>query len=293
MAILKHCKRELPKGKTTFSNEAIDINLSHNNVSLINKDKSAKEINQLRKQLLKDMYVMKRADIIHAIEVVAQCPNNCPEEQKDLFFIETLNFVKEQFGLTGENEKYVLLAEVHKDERVFVKNSSDDNSSSINISKDHIHILFMPITIDQKADKHKNTSGLKLNADSLTKKKFLKQLHPSYQSYLTSKNINATVYSNNAGTEKKLGLSVRQLKELTQRTGIVLDKSLTIEELGNIIKNNIELKKELELAQEKIKELEKTQEQTHNVWGNSSSSWGTTNNWGQKTNTIDIDEKLY
>lgn len=121
-----------------------------------------------------------------------------------------------------------------------------------------------------------------------------------------------------------------QLKEITNKTGIVIDKSLTIDKLAEILatnrdvqilnqnlqkkidqyishNNDIEhqlndkehtisdLKKELEESKQKIRELEASQVQER-TWGNEQSwgnntSWGNEKNWGETT--INQEEKLW
>lgn len=277
---IKHDIREISFEKS-FGNEAIDRDLSKDNYSLIERGKNASEINKYRKQIEKEIFKYNRKNIVHAIEVCIQCPKDCPDEQKEAFFRESFNYIVSTLPM---GERCVFIAEVHKDERHY-------SPTGKMISKDHLHIMYIPAVVDTKHEGYK----YKLCADQLTKRAKLKALHPGLQKHLDKCGIRATVHRKKEGDGKQIPLTVKQLKELTAATGITLDKGLSIEQLGTIINSNIEYKKQLEtlksLLKEKDKELNELQDKIQELnnekkneeekvwgkeksWGNSSSSWG-------------------
>ena len=82
---IRHDIREIPNGKT-FGNTSIDASRTHLNYSFVDRGKTAKEINQYRKDLEKEIHIYNRKDIVHAVEIVIQCPSDCPENEHEAFF---------------------------------------------------------------------------------------------------------------------------------------------------------------------------------------------------------------
>lgn len=83
----------------------------------------------------------------------------------------------------------------------------------------------------------------KLCADSLTKRSQLLKVHPGLQTALNTAGIQATVYKQKKPGTSYIHLSGKQLKQITKATGIVIDHSLTAEELSQII-NSVVVKEE-------------------------------------------------
>lgn len=313
---IKHDLRELPAGKS-YGNESVDTTLSGKNYSLIRRGKNADEVNKYRTNLEKEIFKYNRKNLVHSVEVVIQLPADCPPEKEREFFQESYNYVVSKLPM---GERCVVVAEVHKDEHKIV-NGED-------ISKPHLHIMYVPAVPDTKKHfkpqtKDEIKKGLqpetyqyKLCADALTKRAALKAFHPGLQKHLDEKNIPATVIQKKEGDGKTLGLSVKQLKEITNKTGIVFNKSLTIDELANILKEHenirlydkeiqsrmaayktqIELlQKELEETKNKLAEVEKQHAQEvknqPQEWGHSN-TWGTTNTWGESSFSRN-EEKLW
>ena len=79
-------------------------------------------------------------------------------------------------------------------------------------------------------------------------------MHPSLQAELDSKGIQATVYKKKSGDAKTVPLSVKQLKEITEKTGVVIDHSLTVEELGAILSKNVELSQKVDVLTTTVSE---------------------------------------
>ena len=291
---IRHDLRELPSGKS-YGNEAVDPSLSEKNYSLLNgRCQTFKEANAYRKAIEKEIFHYKRKDLVHAVEIVVQCPADCPETQKEAFFQETYNYICSTLPM---GDRCVFVAQVHVDERHY-------SPTGEMISKDHLHVMYVPAVKDLKHDGYE----YKLCADQLTKKARLKEFHPGLQEHLNKAGIDATVYKKKSGDGKAVSLSVDQLKELTEKTGITIDHSLTIDELSSIIKSNIhkdrqltELKTELDETKEKLS-LSQSREQelesklrsyeasrTTSTWGHEP-GWGTSSGWGrsQKTKTEEI-----
>jgi hypothetical protein len=326
---IRHALRELPPGKM-HGNEDIDTTLTaEKNYSLLHgRCHTADEANQYRKDLEKGIFKYKRKGLVRTIEIIIQCPADCTD--KNSFFETSYNYVCNKVLPMGE--KSVIVAQVHGDEHKYLKDENgnfklDENGEKIDISKEHLHIIAVPASRDTKHPDYE----WKLSAHDLTGKSRLRQFHPGLQKACDDAGIKATVYTpQKSGDGKTIALSVAQLKEITNKTGIVIDKSLTIDKLAEILATNrdvqilnqnlqkkidqyishnhdiehqlndkdhtiSDLKKELEESKQKIRELEasKVQERTwgnEQSWGNNT-SWGNEKNWGETT--INQEEKLW
>lgn len=286
-----HNKRDIPEGKS-YQNKDIRPELSKNNISLINRG-SKIDTERYRKSLEKAVFKYNRKDLVHACEFCIQLPADCPPEQELDFFKESLNFLKEEYLPAGE--QCILSADIHKDEWKMAEDGT-------RISKDHMHVMFVPIVPDTK---HENFD-FKLCADQLTKRAVFNTLHQNLQKYLDKKGIQATVVNKKSGDGRNIGLSVKQLKEITNKTGIVIDKSITVDRLAEILAENRDIKitdrklrqaldsykKQVEELQEKVSSLEKENEQQRNRIQElekaaevtrettKQSTWGTSSGWG-------------
>lgn len=230
---IKHDLRQLPEGKT-YGNESVDTSLSYKNERLIDRGNTAEEVNKYRKALEKEIFKYNRKNLVHAVEVVIQCPSDCPAEQQGAFFRESLEYIA---STLPRGKKDIFVAEIHRDEKHY-------SPSGELISKDHLHIMYVPAVKDTKHEGYE----YKLCADALTKRADLRRMHPELQAHLDSKGIQATVFRKKEGDGKAVALSVKQLKELTAKTGIVLDKPITVDELATIISSNISYSKQLKTA---------------------------------------------
>ena len=241
-AHIRHDMREIP-AKKSYGNEDIDPSLTKRNYSLLEgRCHNAKEANTYRKELEKELYKYNRKNLVHAIEICVQCPSDCPEEQKDVFFRETYKYICSTLPM---GERCVFVAQVHVDERHY-------SPTGKMISKDHLHIMYVPAVKDTK---HTGFE-YRLCADQLTKKARLKAFHPGLQKHLEAAGIHATVYRKKSGDGKAVSLSVDQLKELTQKTGITLDHNLTVDELADIINTNILQTKQIQAFQAELSKKE-------------------------------------
>lgn len=247
---IKHDLREIPEGKD-YGNESIIPEKSKDNYSLLDRCQTAAEANKYRKQIEKECFSYNRKNLVHAVEVVVQCPADCPPEQKEAFFLESYNYICSTLPM---GDRCVFVAEVHVDEKHY-------SPTGEMISKDHLHVMYVPGVPDAKHDGF----DYKLCADELTKRAKLREFHPGLQSHLDSHGIKATVYSKKEGDGKTIGLSVKQLKEITEKTGLKIDKSITVDQLAEILKVNRDitiydkrLQAQLQEREEKIATLSAT-----------------------------------
>ena len=259
-AHLVHDLRELPEEKK-YGNESVDRSLKKNNIHLISRGNAA-ETNLYRKELLNEIFHYNRKNVVHAVEVCVQCPEDCPPEQHEKFFQETLNFISSRLPM---GERCILTAEVHRDERKYSENG-------ILLSKDHLHVMYVPAVPDNKHDGY----DWRLCADELTKRKDLKSFHPDLQKHLNECGINATVH--HKGNGKTIALSVPQMKEITDKTGYIFDGPITIEKLTEILHENT-------LQKERIKELEQLIEQTQKVTERKN-NWERSSGWGNNEREV-------
>ncbi len=247
---IKHDLREIPDGKS-YGNESIDKNKSDRNYSLLNgRCQTADEANKYRKEIEKEIFKYNRKNLVHAVEVVVQCPADCPPEQKEDFFKVTYDHICSTLPM---GERCVFVAEVHADERV--KDHAGNiilDSHGKPLSKDHLHVMYVPGVPDTKHDGYK----YKLCADQLTKRARLKEFHPGLQKALDDAGIKATVYSKKESDGKTIGLSAKQLKEITAKTGIKIEKSITVDEFAEILKSNHEIKIYDKALKEKLQSKE-------------------------------------
>lgn len=244
LAHIKHDLRQLPEGKS-YRNESVDPELSGENYSLIDRGKTAAEVNKYRKDFEKEIFKYNRKNLVHAVELVIQCPSDCPPEQHEAFFQTAFNWYCDNYLPAGKD--CVFVAEVHKDEHKWVETPEGLKD----ISKEHLHIAYVPAV--PAGEKHPDFE-YRLNADALTKRAVLQKMHPSLQAELDAKGIPATVYKKKSGDGKTVPLSVKQLKEITEKTGVVIDHTLSVEELGAILSKNIELSQKVDVLTSTVSE---------------------------------------
>lgn len=242
LPIIRHNMRNLSDGNSN-GNKAVVPQLTTQNYSLVDRGKTCSEINRYRKMIESECFQYKRRkDAVHAVEISIQCPSDCPPEQETDFFKHCFDYVCSTLPM---GERCIFVAQVHKDERYYTP-------SGEMISKSHLHIMYVPAAKNTSKTSHE----YRLCADALTKRSKLQQFHPALQKYLDDHGIHATVYSKQRSDGKTIAMSVKQLKELTSKTGIKFDKSLTVDDLAGVLTENKQLKTELLQAHEKIKELD-------------------------------------
>ncbi len=246
LAHIKHDMRQIPEGKS-YGNESVDTELSKENYSLIDRGNTAAEVNKYRKDFEKQCFKYNRKNLVHAVELVIQCPSDCPQEQHEAFFQTTFDWYCEKYLPAGKD--CVFVAEVHKDEHKYVTTLENGHVIKKDISKEHLHIMYVPVV--SAGEKHPDFK-YRLNADQLTRRAVLKDMHPSLQHELEKKGIQGTVYAKKSGDGQTIGLSVKQLKYITENYGVVLDHSITVDELAQIISKNVNLTAKVDSLSETI-----------------------------------------
>ena len=152
---IRHDLRDLPAGKA-YGNEAVDSSLSRGNYSLLKgRCQTAVEANKYRKKIEEEVFKYNRKNLVHAVEIVVQCPSNCPADQKEAFFQETYKYICSTLPM---GERSVFVAQVHVDERHY-------SPTGKMISKDHLHVMYVPAIKDTKHEGYE----YRLCADQLTK----------------------------------------------------------------------------------------------------------------------------
>lgn len=247
IGIIKHNAREFAD-EICPSNEDVDNTKSAENYSLITRGETAREIEQYRKEVMKDVFHYNRKNIVLCNEVVCTMPNDCPPEQEKRFFEESLKYIESTLPM---GRQCILQAEVHKDEA----------------GAPHLHVLYVPAVKDNKHDNYE----YKLCSDQLTKRAVLKQWHPNYQKWIDEAGVSATVASGITGGKN---ISVKALKELTKETGLTIDEIKGLDKENKYLKDVLkEKEQQIELANERIKSLEE-KEIVNQQWGKPH-SWGT------------------
>lgn len=280
---IKHNLRCLPEGKN-YGNESIISDLTPNNYSLIDRGKSAEDVMKYRRDFEKKVFRYNRKNIVRAVELIIQRPADCPPEQRKAFFQASFEWYCDNF-LPAQKD-CVLTAEVHRDEHHYTPTGEM-------ISKEHLHILYVPAVEDKKHDGYQ----YRLCADELTRKATLKKMHPSLQKELDDRGIHATVYKKKATAGKSIPLSTSQLKEITRLTGVTIDCSMTVDELSRIISENIQLRSVETTCKQLEKQLRQAEQEIENLktknakitqdkdWG-FSSGWGSSSSWGNTKKTF-------
>lgn len=248
LAHIRHDLRQIPEGKS-YGNESVDKDLSTKNYSLIDRGKTAEAVNQYRKDFEKECFKYNRKNLVHSVELVIQCPADCPPEQHREFFQTSFDWYCNNYLPAGKD--CVFVAEVHADEHKYIKVFENGREVEKDISKEHLHIMYVPAV--PAGEKHPNYE-YRLNADQLTKRGVLREMHPSLQKELDRKGIQATVYSKKNGSGKTIGLSVAQLKEITDKYGITIDHPITVDELAQIMSKNIDLTQKVDVLSSTVNE---------------------------------------
>ena len=86
--VLRHNMRALPLNQH-YGNENIDPVLSVQNEVIFAQGSTPEEINLYRKSLEKEVFCYNRKNLVKAIGIVIQLPDDCPPEQEEAFYRET------------------------------------------------------------------------------------------------------------------------------------------------------------------------------------------------------------
>ncbi len=244
-----------------------------------------------------ELFCYNRKDIKTLVNAVITLPQELTDSKDiDKFFSQTVSFFSERYG--SEN----LISAVR-------------NFDESNHGREHIHVSFIPaFKIDyEKLMKKKNHVKAmenfkeKISAYDVISDYDIKTVHNDFQEYIDRSGLKCCVTNKPVGLGKSINLSVAQLKELTQKTGITLNKSITLEEFAGMISHNRDieiidsslkekvanLEKENIALHEKVKTLEKQLELQHShSFRESQSSWGhSRNNGWTSSRELEVDRR--
>lgn len=243
MPHIKHNLRSYSPGHNYGEASSVDASLSGENYSLLDRCETAKGANEYRKKLEEKIHIYNRKNMVKCIELVVQQPEDCRTDQEAEAFFKGIHDCI--CSMLPMGEECVFVSEVHRDE---MKLDSEGNR----LSKDHLHMMFVP---GVRTDKYEGYE-YKLCADNLTKRKQLLQLHPNVQKYLDDHGIKGTVWRKGGSSRTAIALSTKQMKEITDKTGVKIDRTITAERLGEIIKENRDIKIFDKKLKEKIENIE-------------------------------------
>lgn len=165
------------------SNPDIDPSRSDQNYSLLEpREISSYDCFLQRKE---ELFCYNRADIKVLASWIVTAPTDLAQEQEDLFFQKTNEFLQERYG--AEN---TIQSIVHYDEG----------------GRPHLHYVFIPVTEDLRH------GGEKICANEVLTRKELRCFHPALQKYLNEAGIDCNVMT---GITKEIGgsVSVNDLKK--------------------------------------------------------------------------------
>lgn len=158
------------------SNPDIDPSRSDQNYSLLEpREISSYDCFLQRKE---ELFCYNRADIKVLASWIVTAPTDLAQEQEDLFFEKTNEFLQERYG--AEN---TIQSIVHYDEG----------------GRPHLHYVFIPVTEDLRH------GGEKICANEVLTRKELRCFHPALQKYLNEAGIDCNVMT---GITKEIGGSV-------------------------------------------------------------------------------------
>lgn len=223
LPIIRHNMRALPAG--TYGNTSIVPELVTQNEELVTRGKTPEEVNAYRKNLEKEIFKYNRKNLVRMVNVVIQCPEDCPPEEEERFFRVCHEFWVNRLPM---GERCIIQSVIHRDEIC-------RNADGKRISHNHLHLSFIPAVPDTKHDGY----NYKLCADQLTKKAVLRNLHPELQAQINAAGLHATVYQKDKKEGRTLKLSVADLKRITEITGGYFTGTVTVEDLADLINTSI------------------------------------------------------
>lgn len=230
------------------SNAEIRMDLHKNNRNLTpEKGETKKEILKHYHKRKKELYCMKRDDVVTALEWTCTAPAELTEEERYLFFDETLHYLEDAYG-----KENIICSFVHTNEGI------RDQDGTVLYGHWHMHTMIIPtVEVKDKNPAHKMSQYKeKICNNELVTMKHLKNWHKNYQAHLdTHLPFKAQV---DKGGRAANGKS-RSVKEIKLETKLEIERSKNIEIEKKL---EVEIKKNIE-AERKISELEtKLQERT-------------------------------
>lgn len=240
-----------------------------------------------------ELYCYSRKDLKTLVNIVITLPREITtQSDRDAFFSACGTFLSNRYGSNN------LISMV-------------TNADEMKIGREHLHCSLIPacpIDKEKLMAKKNHVKAMeqyseRICANSVITKRDMRTVHRDFQKYLDDVGLKCKVVNKAEGEGKRLILSVEQLKEISRKTGIVLNKPITLVEFAEMVTRNRdieivdskvkerlkELEKENLSLREKISSLEKhIEHQQNHSWQRTherSGSWGheRNNGWGSST----------
>lgn len=167
------------------------------------------------KERLSELWYVNRKDVKSVVEIICSAPKDLPDDQLDLYFQTSYDFIKNRFG--GKNEENILLAVTHFDEGVTQKDK--DGSTLVEAHGDpiiiagrpHLHVDFIPTVPD---DNPKHVQEERICKKEVVNKQTMIDFHRNLAKAYQNAGLKGTFYS---GITKTNGnRTVHELKEHTR-----------------------------------------------------------------------------
>lgn len=174
-----------------FGNQDIDTSKSYLNYNLAAADQPLSQLDFIHKRMKdENIYLLNRKNVNVMMTWCITLPhkmNDASEEDKELFFKHSYEFMKDRYG-----KENVISAWVHQDES----------------GQPHMHFAYTPVYYDVKKKRYS------FNAKVVGSQKDLKSFHKDIDNYLTRQ----LGYDTGVITgETEINLTIKELKELSKR----------------------------------------------------------------------------
>lgn len=180
MQHVRKCMRRFSDGDKTGTN--IFASMTKYNYSIASHGASCAEISLYMEKVEREIFCLKRKDIVHGVEWVFKKPEEIPITQEKEYFQAAYDFVIDKLPM---GEKCVLVSEVHKDEWV---RGSDKKPKIV----PHLHILFIPAVPDME----NSVFAWRLQAASFTKLRSLYEMQHGFWPFLKKRGIEYSIDKN-------------------------------------------------------------------------------------------------
>lgn len=270
---LKHVDRLLPNDRNkdidpgrTPLNYTLSPNVSDSAREKYRSGKEGRE--EVRRQEFayynfrkSELFCLNRRDVKPMAGCVITLPKEVTEPSDiERFFEGATQFLFERYGgsPTADGRMYpnIVSVTVHFDERA--------------MGQPHAHVYWIPtVKIDHAAlgrqkihNRNMDRFEEKISAKECLTRADLRTLHHDMQAYLDERGIKGRVVMKPEGGGKNINLTVAQLKELTDKYDVTVDKTISLEKMADLIK--------------KANAYDRSQSRG---WGKSS-EWGKSSGWG-------------
>lgn len=230
---LKHNTREFTNADGSPKNPDIYGELTSKNRCLHPSDRvptkegqtEAQKCKAYYRERMKELYHMKRADLVCAAEWCCTCPKEItdPAEQ-ERFFDATYRFLNSKYG-----EENCIQCVIHYDEGI------RDKDGNRVLGSPHLHYMFIPtVKVTDTNPEHKQSQyDEKVNAKGLLTKTHLGRFHNEYQAFIDKEGINGRVLNGATGGKNR---TVEELKS------VPLEVVVTQKQNEQLIEENISLR---------------------------------------------------